>query len=78
MISKGFSSKEFASIGLVEKNMKVDEMIEEAEKLGVHSGLLAMIYSRMFKITEKFLEIEKRLAAVEKNIVKAETVKEGS
>jgi len=61
------SSKEFDSIGLVKKNMKLDELVEKAEKLGVHSGLLAMLYSQMSKITEKFLEIEKRLSALEKS-----------
>lgn len=60
------SSKEFDSIGLVKKNMKLDEMVEEADKLNVHPGILAMIYGHMFKITEKFLEIEKRLSALEK------------
>lgn len=64
--SKEFSSKEFDSIGLVKKHMGLTEMIEEANKLGVHSGLLAMIYGHLFKITRKFLEIEKRITALEK------------
>ena len=59
------SSKEFNAIGLVKKNMGVGEIVEMADKLGVHAGLLALFFARMLKITEKFLEIEKRLAALE-------------
>jgi len=61
-----FSSKEYDSIGLVKKNMGIDELVKKADELNVHSGLLAMIYGYLFKITEKFLEIDKRLTELEK------------
>ena len=60
------SSEEFNAIGLVKKNMKLSELVEQAGELHIQPGLLAMLYEKMFKITEKFLEIEKRLAEVEK------------
>jgi len=60
------TKKEFDSIGLMKKNMGVDEIVEMADNLGVHAGLLAMFFAKMIKITEKFLEIEKRLSALEK------------
>jgi len=46
--------------------MGVDELIKKADELNVHSGLLVMIYDYLFKITEKFLEIDKRLTELEK------------
>ena len=60
------SKKEFDSIGLCKKNKSVEELVKEADKFGIHPGILAMIWGQMFKITEKFMEIDKRLSALEK------------
>ena len=60
-----WSSKDFDSIGLMKKNMMVDELLEMADKMNIHPGFLATFYEKILKITEKFLEIEKKLSALE-------------
>lgn len=61
------SSKEFNAIGLVKKNMKLNDLVEQADKLDIPVTLSVMIFEKMYKITEKFLEIENRLTEVETN-----------
>jgi len=61
------SSKEFDSIGLMKKDMTVDDMAKEADLIDVPIRLIAMIYSKMLKITERFLEIDNRLSTLEKS-----------
>jgi len=60
------SSKEFDSIGLIKKGMSVNELYKEAGELNVHPSFLLEHYKQMVKITEKFLEIEKRLSLLKK------------
>ena len=65
-MKKIISNKEFNSIGLCKKNESVNDLMKEAAKLGIHPGVLAMIWQKMSTITEKFLEIEGRLSVLEK------------
>jgi len=60
------SSKEFDSIGLIKKGISPNELFKKAGELYVHPHFLLEHYKQMIKITEKFLEIEKRLFEIEK------------